>query len=578
MTFRVRPVDRARGDRDPNRRNLYMNIGFGLAVVVALLILVAVAVTTWYGEHLAAAATVDGQTITRDQFNERAAVEAFRLAQVGTRVQAEQAAGRLTAAQAGARINAINQQLDTKTFATAIVEKLIDTQIQAKLATEQGITITDAQIDQRIVDDKTRKEERHVWLIAIEPAVDTGKTEPTDAQKAAAKKAADDALASIKGGKSFEDVAKSVSTDATKANGGDLGWMDSTASEDPAWQEAVFKLDANGMTDVILGEDGTYRIGRVTEIVPAEVDPAWDQKLAQAKINVAAYRAAIRSEAVRQALEDKVVADDSAATAQKRVAELFIGASTTTGAKAIKVRHILFSPKDDPDNASKVPDDDPAWTQAELAAKAAYATLQADPTKFDALARKESDESSAKGDDGTGGKLPYFDEDSEAGGLDADFAAQILADGLQPGQILPPFKSAYGWHVVQVMYRPPDSDEMAKLKTQAAGGTSFSDLVANFSEGPKSGAGGEIGWVVKGQLDDRLTDAIAATPVNGLSEIVNVPNDGLYLFKVLEEKTAAPDKDQLATIKSSGFQHWYDGKKDAVKITRELLSAFDTTS
>ena len=578
MTFRVRPVDRARGDRDPNRRNLYMNIGFGLAVVVALLILVAVAVTTWYGEHLAAAATVDGQTITRDQFNERAAVEAFRLAQVGTRVQAEQAAGRLTAAQAQSRIQAINQQLDTKTFATAIVEKLIDTQIQAKLATEQGITITDAQIDQRIVDDKTRKEERHVWLIAVEPAVDTGKTDPTDAQKAAAKKAADDALASIKAGKSFEDVAKSVSTDATKASGGDLGWMDSTASEDPAWQEAVFKLDANGITDVILGADGTYRIGRVTEIVAAEVDPAWDQKLAAAKINQTAYRAAIRSEAVRQALEDKIVADDSAATAQKRVAELYIGASTTTGQKAIKVRHILFSPKDDPQNASKVDPADPAWTQAELAAKAAYATLQADPTKFDSLARKESDETSAKGDDGTGGKLPYFDEDSESSGLDPDFAAAILADGLQPGQLLPPFKSAFGWHVVQVMYRPPDIDEMTKLKTQAAGGTAFSDLVANFSEGPKSGTGGEIGWVVKGQLDDRLTDAIAATPVNGLSEIVNVPNDGLYLFKVLEEKTAAPDKDQLATIKSSGFQHWYDGKKDAVKITRELLTAFDTTS
>ena len=578
MTFRVRPVDRARGDRDPNRRNLYMNIGFGLAVVVALLILVAVAATTWYGEHLAAAATVDGQTITRDQFNERAAVEAFRLAQVGTRVQAEQNAGRLTAAQAQSRIQAINQQLDTKTFATAIVEKLIDTQIQAKLATEQGITITDAQIDQRIVDDKTRKEERHVWLIAVEPAVDTGKTDPTDAQKAAAKKAADDALASIKGGKSFEDVAKSVSTDATKASGGDLGWMDSTASEDPAWQEAVFKLDANGMTDVILGADGTYRIGRVTEIVAAEVDTAWDQKLAQAKINTSAYRAAIRSEAVRQALEDKVVADDTAATAQKRVAELYIGASTTTGSKAIKVRHILFSPKDDPENASKVDPADPSWSQAELAARAAYATLQADPTKFDALARKESDESSAKGDDGTGGKLPYFDEDSEGSGLDPDFAAAILADGLQPGQLLPPFKSAFGWHVVQVMYRPPDIDEMTKLKTQAAGGTSFSDLVANFSEGPKSGTGGEIGWVVKGQLDDRLTDAIAATPVNGLSEIVNVPNDGLYLFKVLEEKTAAPDKDQLATIKSSGFQHWYAGKKDAAKITRELLTAFDTTS
>ena len=73
MTFRVRPVDRGRSSRDPNRRTLYMNIGFGIAVVVAILILVAVGVTTWYGAHLAAAATVDGQTITKDQFNERAA-------------------------------------------------------------------------------------------------------------------------------------------------------------------------------------------------------------------------------------------------------------------------------------------------------------------------------------------------------------------------------------------------------------------------------------------------------------------------------------------------------------------------
>ncbi|HEX5822870.1 MAG TPA: hypothetical protein VFY18_00295, partial [Candidatus Limnocylindrales bacterium] len=65
MTVRVRPVDRGRSSRDPNRRNLYMNIGFGIAVVVAILILVIVGTTSWYGQHLAAAATVDGQAITK---------------------------------------------------------------------------------------------------------------------------------------------------------------------------------------------------------------------------------------------------------------------------------------------------------------------------------------------------------------------------------------------------------------------------------------------------------------------------------------------------------------------------------
>jgi parvulin-like peptidyl-prolyl isomerase len=578
MTFRVRPVDRGRAERDPNRRTLYMNIGFGIAVVAAVLILVTVAATSWYSEHLASAATVDGQTINKDQFTERAKVEQFRLQQLGNRVQSELAAGRLTSAQAQNRIQSIDGQLDQSTFISSVLEKLIDTQIQGKLAAAEGVTVTDAQVDQRILDDKTRKEERHVWVIAVTPTVDTGKTDPTDAQKAAAKKAADDALAQIKGGKAFEDVAKAVSTDASKASGGDLGWIDATSSEDPAWQAAMFKLDANAVSDVILGEDGTYRIGRVTEIAPAEVDQAWDQKLADAKVSQESYRAAIRSEAIRQGLEDKIVTADSASGVQRHVEQLSIKASTTTGAKAIKVRHILYSPKDDPQAAADVPDTDPTWTQAKLGAQAAYDKLVKDPSQFDAIARAESDEDSAKGDDGTGGKLPYFDETSEANGLDPDFAKAILADGLQPGQILPPFKSGFGWHVVQVMYRPPDTDEMAKLKAQAAGGTSFTDLARDFSEGPKSGKGGDIGWVAKGMLDDRLTAATFAAPANGLSEIVNLPNDGLYLFKVTEEKTATPDKDQLATIKSSAFQNWYAGKKDAVKISRDLLGPSATTT
>jgi peptidyl-prolyl cis-trans isomerase C len=577
MTFRVRPVDRGRGG-DSSRRNLYMNIGFGLAVVIAVLILVIVGVTTWYGEHLAAAATINGQAITKDQFAERAAVEAFRLQQQGARIQNEVQAGRMTQTQATAKINNIQSQLDAQTFVSNVLEKLIDTQIQGQLATEEGVAVTDEQIDQRIIEDKTRKEERHIWLIAVEPTIDSGKTEATAVQKADAKKAADGALASIKAGKAFEDVAKSVSTDASKSTGGDLGWIDDTATEDPAWQAALFKLDVNGVTDVILGADGTYRIGRVTEIAPAEVDPTWDQKLADAKISQASYRAAIKSEVVRQALEDKIVAADSAEGPQRRVSELYIAEATPDlGDKAIKVRHILYSPKDDPSNASKVPDTDPTWTEAQLAATKAYATLQKDPSQFDAIARKESDETSANGPDGTGGKLPFFDENSEASGLDPDFAKQILADGLQPGQILAPFKSAFGWHIVQVMYRPPNSDEMAKLKAQADAGTPFADLVRDFSEGPHSGNGGDLGWVAKGQLDDRLTAAVFAAPADGLSSVVDIPGDGLYLFKVLQEKTAVPDADQLATIKDSAFNHWYAAKKDTLTITRELATSSPTS-
>jgi parvulin-like peptidyl-prolyl isomerase len=575
MTIRVRPVDRARGPRDPNRRTFYTNVAFGATVVISVLILVIVGVTSWYSAHLAPAASIDGQTITKDQFVERGTVEAFRLRQAINRVNAEVAAGRLTAAQADSRIQAINQQLDDSQgqFSSSVVEKLIDTHLQGKLAREMGVTVTPEQVDARIVEDKTRKEERHVWLIAVEPAVVAPATEATPSAKAAAKKKADDALAAIKAGtKTWEDVAKEISTDPTKTSGGDYGWLDTDSIDEGDWEAALFKLENNGVTDVIEGEDGTYRIGRVTEIVPPQVDPAWDQKLAEAQIKPETYRAAIESEVLRTVLGDKVVADAKVAGPQRRVQQLFIAAPQEPPAeKAVKVRHILYSPKDDPSGAAEVPETDQEWTRAQLGAQAAYDKLKADPTQFDAIARKESDEESAQGDDGTGGKLPYFDPESQ---IDPAFAANVFVEGLQPGQLLAPFKSSFGWHVVQVMYFPPDIDEMRKLKAQAdTAGTDFAQLVRDFSEGPKSGTGGDIGWIAKGTVDDRLTNVLLNAPVGSITDVIDVKDDGLYLFKVLEERTAAPDEEQLKTIDSEAFTNWYKGKKAAATITRDLLTS-----
>jgi parvulin-like peptidyl-prolyl isomerase len=574
MTFRVKPVDRGRTSRNPSRRTLYMNIAFGITVIVAILIFVIVGATTWYNTHLAAAATVDGQTITKDQFVERGTVEAFRLTQLAARVKAEVAAGRMTAAQGDSRTTTINNQLDDSkgAFTATIIEKLIDTALQAKFAAELGVTPTPEQIDQRILDDKTRKEERHVWVIAVAPVLDTGQTVATDVQKEAARKKAEGSLAAIKGGKAFEEEAKTVSTDPSSTTGGDLGWLNSAATEDADWQAAVFKLDVNGLTDVILGADGTYRIGRVTEIVPAQVDALWDQKLADAKVSQAAYRAAVTSEVMRTILGDRIVADASASGPEKQVQELYIKApASTLGEGALKVRHILYSPKGDPGGAKDVPATDPSWAEAQAKAQAAYDKIKADPKQFDVIARAESDETSDRGDDGTGGKLPYFDPTS---GYDEAFAAAVFKEGLQPGDLIAPVRSTFGWHVIQIMYAPPDADEMAKLKTQTAtAGTDFGQLARDFSDGPKAGKGGDIGWVHQGQLDDRLTKAILATPIGSFTDVIDLKGDGLYLFKVNGEKTAVPDADQLTTIKSNAFANWYAGKKAAVTITRDLLTS-----
>ena len=71
----------------------------------------------------------------------------------------------------------------------------------------------------------------------------------------------------------------------------------------------------------------------------------------------------------------------------------------------------------------------------------------------------------------------------------------------------------FGWHVVQVMYHPPDQAQMEKLKTEADGGGDFAQLARDFSESATSGAGGDLGWIARGQLDQQQVDAIFAAPI-----------------------------------------------------------------
>jgi parvulin-like peptidyl-prolyl isomerase len=121
------------------------------------------------------------------------------------------------------------------------------------------------------------------------------------------------------------------------------------------------------------------------------------------------------------------------------------------------------------------------------------------------------------------------------------------------------------------MYRPPSIDQMTKIREMAAGGTDFEQLARDYSDGTEAGAGGDRGWVAPGILDVRLIRAIFEAPIGGLSEIVEIDNVGVFLYEVLEERTAEPDEDQLAIIETRAFQYWYGEKKDAVTITRDLL-------
>ena len=570
MTFRAKPVVK-RGHKNAweaqDRRNLYLNLGFGLVVVAAVLILLIAAGYTYYNDHLASVGSVDGQSISKDDLRQRIDIESWRLEESNRRISTALVAGHITQAQATAAQQQIQQAQST--IQSDSLERIIDSVLQGKLAAQEGITVSPDDVNAQLTKEATIPESRHVYMIEVKPQVDLGAVEPTAAQKAAAQAKADQALKDLQSGKSWDDVAKTVSTDtATAPQAGDLGWL--TANDTGTNEQlldAAFKAQANTPTDVILGDDGVYRIGRVTDIVPAQVDDQYQNKIVNDKIDLTAYKAVVAADVTHQKLSDKIVADITQPSAQRRVSEIYIPApGADLAPDSIKVRHILYSPNDDASNASSVPATDPAWEVARQKALAAYVRVKQDPALFDSIARAESDEQQAQGPTGSGGKLPYFGTGSS---VDQDFLNAIIKPGLKEGDILEPVKSAFGWHVIQVMYRPTDDARMAKLKQEADAGSDFAILARDESYASTSGTGGDMGWVVKGQLDDKLSTAIWTTPIGGVSDVVKIDNDGLYLFKVFAEEVKAPEGRQLDNLKQTAFSKWYTAKKSAANIQRD---------
>jgi len=570
MTFRAKPVVKRAPKHSwesRDRRNLYLNVGFGLVVVAAILILLIAVLANYYNENLASVGSVDGQSISKSDLRDRAAIESWRLDEAGRRIATLKGAGRLTQAQADVQTQVITQQRNQ--LVPISLERLIDNKLQAALAAQQGVTVTDADVDARLTKEATTPASRHAWVIEVAPETDANATEPTAAQVAAAKAKADAALKDLQGGKAWDDVAKTVSTDSSTApQAGDLGWIQADDSQvDAAFVKALYAAEPNTPTAVIEGDDGSFRIGRVTEVANESVEAAYTDKIVNDGVDLAKYRDVVRGDVIRQKLEDAIVADALKPGPQRDAAEIYLSQDTLTlPADAVKVRHILFSPKDDPSGAQNgdYPDTDPAWGQAKLDAEAAYAKLQQDPTQFDAIARAQSDEASATGADGSGGVLDsYVSADSQ---YVASFSDPILAAKAKDGQILAPIKTEFGYHIVQILNHPP---KMADIKRRIDGGEDFATVARDVSDGAEAKAGGALGWVAKGQLTPQLSEALFAAPIGKASDVVTVADDGQYLFLVKSEEDRTPDASQESAIRTGAWSAWYDPKKAAATITRD---------
>ncbi len=165
MTFRAKPVGK-RGHRpsweSQDRRNFYLNLAFGLVVIAAVAILLIAAGLTWYDSHLASVGSVDGQNITKDDFADRLKIESWRIDQADRAVRDLTVAGHITAAQAQSQQQLIEQQRSQISALT--LERLIDSKLQAELASSEGVTATPTDVDAALTTEATTKETRHAWI------------------------------------------------------------------------------------------------------------------------------------------------------------------------------------------------------------------------------------------------------------------------------------------------------------------------------------------------------------------------------------------------------------------------------
>ena len=580
MTVRAKPVVKrsSRTNRDADsRRTLLINIGFAVVVLAAVAILIAAAGASYYGDHLTSVATVNGVSITRDDYRVRYAIENWRINEAESRLRDEAQAGRITSDQSSQAISSLDQQ--KQQLSTTVLQKLQDGALQAQLAKQQGVSVAPSDVDQRLSLEATRPEERHIFVIEAAPAV-YGSAAPSALELTTAKRKAEQALQEIQSGKKFEDVAKAMSSGSTAAQGGDLGWYSATSSLDKPFIDAMFAAKQNAVSGVIEGADGTFRIGKVVDISPKSVDGGYQQKLTDAGISITDYRAVIASDLLDQRLNDKITATlTDQASVQRRVGEIYVPQPSGKGDE-VQVRHILFAPNHITDSTQlqALPSNDPAWAKARSDAQAAYDKLKTSTgaaleTQFATLASSESDDSGSKAD---GGQLPWLTQDQ----LDPGFGDAIFKSGLTKDELIGPVQSSFGWHVILYQGRRPGPEQRIANAGLAATakGADFAAVAKQYSEGSDASTGGDVGWVAKYQLSTDKEKAIFATPVGGTSSVINVASDGLYLFHVYEEATRKPDGSQLESLKSSAFTNWYAAQKASASISEDKANLPSVTT
>lgn len=566
---------------DEERQQATVTVLFIGAIVLVVLALIGALALAWYNDNLRPLARVGSVEIGPQMMRDRLALETWRIGRDQDRVTEAQINGEIDAATASSRISALTNQLNQ--LSTTGLDDLIDIIYQSQLAPAEGITVTPEEVNARLDQEVAGVEKRHMWEIVVKPTVADATNGATQTEQHAALEKAQQALAAVNSGADWATVAHQYSNGNSEPAGGDLGLATANKVTDLEFQKQLFELPLNGTTGIVRGSDGAYRIGRVTEIVPAGEQAGLRDQLFS-KLPEASVRTLLTYETGAGELHDKITNDALAATPeQARIAVIYIEGEVSDDPIAAQgetdYSEIVFAPGDNLDTAADLPADDPAWTKALADAQAAYDQLKAitdveqRKAKFAELAQQESD--SDTGQDG--GSVGFVTRDLPPTAVGDALFTGTYTDGDLVGN--GPIRGDDAYYVLLFKeHRASVKDRIQAVKDAlAAPGADFNTIAGQLSEGPEKKDNGEIGWLTK----DQLTAEVGATVFNLAVGQVSDPmplGGGQYFIKV-EEKAVRPlDPDQIPNIRDTAFDTWYTDKKTAAEDDGTITKSDGSTS
>jgi parvulin-like peptidyl-prolyl isomerase len=558
MSFRNRPVlDRKHRPRwqDELRTQQLIVAGFALAIAAAIGIFAATTWFSYYEGHLRPVAAVGSVTYDVDDLTDRMDI-------IGSELQARYQD--LTDQLGGARDQILQQgqqaiQQVLQTLASSASDSLVLSRVEANRAGHYGIAVTSAQVGAEVTRRQTLAERLKLSLIVVTalPADAKAGDKPTDDDWARAKAEIDDIVAQLGAGGDFATLAKDKSNDATAPLGGLLGWIQAA---DPVYGAYFREAHAAAVAGLVgpIKDDNGYHLLRLEARQAAGPDKRLKELLNSAGVTEAEYRTYIRGELLNTAFGDYFTGSVLRKyQPQREVSQIFIAKQQGQPLPEQRVRHFLASPI--PGQQDQSTATDAQWAAALARAEAFRVEASKPDADWYVLAATSDDTVSGA----QGGDLGWYEPTTSS--FVEEFKAAVAK--LREGQISEPVKTQFGYHVIEVIgSRITVAVQVADLlKTLRQDPDQFARIARDQSEDHISAAkGGDLGWVIRYQLDTPRSNAIFALTTPGqISEPLDT-DTGFYIFKLVATSPLRwVPQATLDTVSQTGVSRWLQEIRDA---------------